>query len=150
MSLAFQGLTRSTHVCLHPTGMFIVSATLLGKRREAATTAREGKLTPRRSRPGALFFREFDSYNAKAVVMFTLGVSVTVGGIALISCSGSDAKVRGEEAWQGEMEQFGNVQMGARNRGPSDPLEPNYFDADLSWDEKHFADAPALQRLVLI
>ena len=107
---------------------------------------------------GADFFEEFASFGTRAYVMFVLGISTTIGGIALISCSPGENKVRGEEEWEGEMEQFAsgqridhNGEPHGRQRGPSDPVEPNYFDADLNWDdEKAFANAPALSRLVLI
>jgi len=106
---------------------------------------------------GADFFEEFAGFGVKAYIMFVLGICTTIGGIAMISCTGGEtAKVRGEEEWEGEMEQFGSGQIGGehggrQHRGPSDPLEPNYFDADLNWDdEKAFANAPTLSRLVLI
>jgi hypothetical protein len=112
---------------------------------------------------GALFFREFDTFGPTAVALFTLGVIITVSGIALISCSGGEFKIRGEDDFSGEMEGFG-LQMNNSNnngtgsngvggrgrRGPPDPLEPNYFDADLSFDEKQYVETPVLARLVLI
>jgi hypothetical protein len=94
---------------------------------------------------GALFFREFDEFSTKAVILFSLGVSTTVFGISLISCAstGQAQKIQGI----GEDEE--GMEMG-RDRGPSDPLEHVFFDADTSMDAKAYSQAPVMSRLVLI
>jgi hypothetical protein len=95
---------------------------------------------------GALFFREFDDFSVKASIMFPLGIIITILGISLISCNAQpEAKVQGI----GEDEE-GGMEMGGRNRGPSDPLEHVFFDADTEMDAKAYSEAPVMSRLVLI
>jgi len=127
ISFINQGLERFPAVSFLPlyNCLFIVLSTLLG----------------------ALFFREFDTFGTRAIILFPLGISITVLGISLISCAAQPApKVAGigeDEDGQGGME------MG-RNRGPSDPLEHVFFDADTEMDAKAYTEAPVMSRLVLI
>jgi len=97
---------------------------------------------------GGIFFREFDNYTVAALIQFPVGIAVTVLGIVIISCGGNqDHQVGiGDE----ENQQFEMGAGGRRGRGPSDPLEQDLFDADVSLDEKAFGEAQAVNRLVLI
>jgi len=97
---------------------------------------------------GALFFREFDDFTLRADIMFPLGVCTTIFGISIISCAAQPTeKIQGI----GEEEELGvnGMEMG-RNRGPSDPLEHVFFDADTEMDAKQYISAPVMSRLVLI
>jgi len=96
---------------------------------------------------GALFFREFDTFGTKALIMFPLGIIVTLVGISIISWAArpQESKMVGI----GEDEE-GGMEMGGRGRGPSDPLEHVFMDADTEMDAKAYAEAPVLSRLVLI
>ena len=96
---------------------------------------------------GALFFREFDTFTAKASLMFPLGISITVLGISLISCN---AQGPSKQVGIGEEDEEGMELGGVRNRGPSDPLEHVFMDADTEMDAKAYAEAPVMSRLVLI
>lgn len=129
ISFINQGLERFPAVSFLPlyNCLFIVMCTLLG----------------------ALFFREFDDFSARAIIMFPLGICITIFGISLISCSSQPApKVQG--IGEGDEEGgIGGMEMG-RNRGPSDPLEHVFFDADTEMDAKAYTEAPVMSRLVLI
>jgi len=96
---------------------------------------------------GGIFFREFDNYTISAMIQFPVGIAVTVFGIVVISCGGGAAHHQVDVE---ESEEFELGGTGARRRGPSDPLEQNLFDADLSLDEKAFGESQAVNRLVLI